>query len=82
MVDIHNGKLAALLSDFDSAKDFDDLLPRESYDVSLKLSHHLMAPEYCDDVDLQDSFDNGAGDMWAFGCVMVEVRSNFVVQSS
>jgi len=72
LVDIQDGKLVALLSDFGSAKDFDDLLPFE-YQLPLKVSHSWMAPEFTQTPDCMHDFDNSTGDMWAFGCAMVEV---------
>ncbi len=70
----------ALLSDFGSAKDFDDLLPFD-YPLPVKASHSWMAPELTETSDRMHDFDNGAGDMWAFGCTMVEVRYIFYLHN-
>ncbi len=69
----------ALLSDFGSAKDFGDLLPIEN--STKRVSLQWLAPELVEDSDRMHDFNNGAGDMWAFGCTMVEVSSIFFLSS-
>ncbi len=73
-MDIHDGKLVALLSDFDYAKDFDDTLPDEP-NVPLHVSTQpawaalILTTINSQNIEYQDI----AGEMWVFGRIMVEV---------
>jgi len=79
-VDIQDGKLIALLGDFSCAKDFDDLLPEEDF-LPTRSMILTMAPECLQNRNNhKDDFDNGAGDMWSFGCTMVEVLARTVTE--
>ncbi|KLO08638.1 kinase-like protein [Schizopora paradoxa] len=71
LVDIQDGKLVALLSDFGSAKDFINVLPIKN--STTRSSLQWMAPELIEDPLRMHDFEKGAADMWAFGCTMIEV---------
>lgn len=69
MVDIQDGNLVALLSDFGSGQDFEQMIHVENSTSWESL--HWTAPERWRLENVESI--NGAEDMWAFGCNMVEV---------
>jgi len=69
LVDIQDGNLVALLSDFGSGHDFEQMIHVENSTSWESL--HWTAPERWRLEDVERI--NGAEDMWAFGCTMVEV---------
>jgi len=80
LVDIQDSKLTALLSDFSSAQDVGgDIIPNECY-LQLRTSLPWTPPEYRQfgRISCKDDYDFGAGDMWSFGCIMVQVLARTV----
>ncbi len=67
----------ALLSDFGAVKDFGGLIRLPLMTGEPLPPYQWAAPEYRQYTDPHADFETSTGDMWAFGCTMVEVRLSF-----
>ncbi len=67
---IPDGMLVALLGDFGSAKDFEDLQVLDIQNSTVETTLAYNSPEQVRNPHNVD----GVKDMWSFGCVALEVR--------
>jgi len=74
LLDTRNGELTALLSDLGSARDFSGLFVVA--DSSLMSSFEWCPPEYLSDVDAPKTAEDGSGDVWSYGCTVLEVLAS------
>ena len=72
-MDVVNGNLTAMLGDLGFAKDFSGRFVVEN--SSTGASNLWMAPEYHKNPSLLKSTRDGSGDIWSFGCTILEVST-------